>query len=123
MPGIDDRLPGQTRNSLARRAARQVKVMRYVREVEVSAIALQLRRERRGLERLISDAMKRDDVTAVTALHGCLHKTRDQLLRLAQVPNAPSGGRTNGRRCQPIMDIDHTTFDLVVQDSGEESVP
>ncbi len=114
-------MPGQTHNSLSRRRARQVRVMQYVRDVEVASIALQLRRERRGLERLLSDAMKKSDIAAVASLHSCLHKTRDQLLRLAQVPNAPSGGRTNGRRCQPVLDIDPTTFDLVVPDTVEES--
>ena len=100
----------QARLALARRAARQVRVVQYVREVEVASIALQLRRERRSIEKLLNLALKAGDVEQVSTLHSCLHKTREQLLRIAQVPNPP-GGRA-GRGGRGMIDL-QSVLDLV----------
>ncbi len=91
MPSLEHRVPGQSRNSLEKRAQRAERLLRYLRATEPAQIALALRRECRMMEDLLGTclAMGVAGASGAAQIRKCLIASRSMMLELLGVPKRP----------------------------------
>lgn len=64
-------------------------MLAYARGTEIAQVVLQVRRERRALEKLFEAAAESGDVETASMLHACICRNREHIFRLCGFPQAP----------------------------------